>query len=41
MIDQVKLKEAIEWIEFILKNPDEYKALQNALDLLNQLKENK
>lgn len=29
-----KIKEALEWIEFVLENPDQLRALRNARDLL-------
>jgi len=32
--DNRKIKEALEWIEFVLENPDELRSLRNARDLL-------
>lgn len=32
--DTKKIKEALEWIEFVLENPDELRSLRNARDLL-------
>lgn len=34
MNQETKIKEALEWIEFVLKNPQEVKSLRNARDLL-------
>lgn len=31
---ETKIKEALEWIEFVLENPNELKSLRNARDLL-------
>jgi hypothetical protein len=32
--DTKKIKEALEWIDFVLENPDQLRALRNARDLL-------
>ena len=36
-MNEQKIKEALEWVEFVIEHPEEHRSLRNARDLLKQI----